>query len=116
MPFNMGGEIGSAALTSSFRVDPDKVLPLKAELQPIHDEVSDFLNFTAQSMTMKPLGADPVSVDTAQAFNENIQSAIEAAWGYLDQLDGVLGALDQAVKTYNFVEDTQVQAFQRGVQ
>ncbi len=113
MPFN---EPVTGPTTSILRVAPEQVLSLKAKLQPIHDEVAEFLQVRAQAMMMEPLGADPVSIDTAQAFNENAQAAIDAAQGFLTQLEGVLSALDQAAKTYNLVEDTNAQAFRQVTQ
>jgi hypothetical protein len=115
MPF-WTGETETSPSTSTLRVDPGQVLQLKAELQPIHDEVEKFLNNKAPSMLMRPLGADPVSSDTADAFNENTQAAIDAAFGYLNELKSVLATLDQAVKTYNLVEDTNTQTFRQGAQ
>jgi len=116
MPFNVTGETSGGPSTSTLRVEPDQVLQLKAELQPIHDEVEEFLNTKAPAMVMQPLGADPVSRETAHAFNENAQAAVDAAFGYLNALKGVLGALDQAAKTYNLVEDTNAQTFRQGAQ
>ena len=110
MPFRQGETI-TASSTSTLRVDPAQVLRLKAELQPIHDEVDRFLQHYGQAMVMRPLGADAVSRETAIAFNENARAALDAARGYMDQLKGVLDALDQAVKTYNLVEDTNVRSF-----
>jgi ElaB/YqjD/DUF883 family membrane-anchored ribosome-binding protein len=115
MPFRPDGST-AVPTTSTLQVDPDQVLQLKAELQPIHDEVENFLRSKAPAMMMQPLGADAVSNETAQAFNENTQAAIDAARGYLDELTKVLGALDQAVRTYNLVEDTNTQAFRQDVQ
>jgi hypothetical protein len=115
MPFWAGGtDTGPSA--STLRVDPAQVLSLKAELQPIHDDIENFLNTKGRAMAVQPPGADPVSSETADAFNENAQSALDAAWGYLAELKSVLGTLDQAVKTYNLVEDTNTQAFRRGIQ
>jgi hypothetical protein len=116
MPFIDTGATGSGPSASTLRVEPDQVLRLKAELQPIYDEVDLFLQNYGQSMVMRPLGADPVSFETAEAFNENAQTAINAARGYMDQLRGVLDALDQAVKTYNLVEETHTQTFRQGAQ
>lgn len=116
MPFIETSATGSGQSASTLRVDPAQVLQLKAELLPIHDDVEEFLNTKGRAMAMRPLGADPVSFETAEAFNENSQSALDAAWGYLRELKGVLGALDQAVKTYNLVEDTNVQTFRQGTQ
>lgn len=113
MPF-LEGRTGTVPSASTLRVDPAQVLQLKAELQPIYDEVEDFLNTRGRSMVVRPLGADPVSFETADAFNENAQSALDAAWGYLAELKRVLSTLDQAVKTYNLVEDTNTQGFRRG--
>jgi hypothetical protein len=116
MPFDPTSATSSGPSTSTLRVDPDQVLQLKAELQPIYDEVRDFLRAKAPAMMMAPLGADPVSSETAQAFNENTQTAIDAAFGYLNELKGVLDALDQAVKTYNLAEDANAQLFRQGIQ
>jgi PE family protein len=115
MPFQPGGtDTGPTA--SSLRIDPAQVLHLKAELQPIHDELETFLNLKGRGMSMQPLGADPVSFDTADLFNVNTQSALDAAWGYIDELKNVLHALDQAAKTYNLVEDANTQAFRQALQ
>jgi hypothetical protein len=113
MPFDWTAT--TATGTSTLRVEPDQVLSLKAELQPIYAEVEDFLYNKGRGMQMQPLGADPVSHETAVAFNENAQAAIDAAWGYLDELKRVLDALDQAAKTYNLVEDTNTQAFRQAL-
>lgn len=118
MPFLTGdtGTQDTAASPSTLRVEPDQVLKLKAELQTIHAEVEEFLYGTGRAMTMRPLGADPVSSETAQAFNENSQAAVDAAFGYLEALGGILDSLDQAAKVYNLVEDTNAQAFRRDAQ
>ena len=113
MPFWTGGT-DTGPSTSALRVDPAQVLQLKGELQPIYDEVDLFLQNYGQSMVMRPLGADAVSRETAESFNENAQAAIGAARGFMDQLRAVLEALDQAVKTYNLVEDTNVRSFRQG--
>lgn len=115
MPFWTGdtGTPDTSAGPSTLRVEPDQVIRLKNELQPVYDEVNDFLRTKAQGMVMRPLGADAVSSDAATAFNENSQAAAEAARGYLDQLKAVLDALDQAVRTYNLTEDDRVQAFRQ---
>jgi hypothetical protein len=115
MPFRPDGST-AVPTTSTLQVDPDQVLQLKAELQPIHDEVENFLRGKGRSMLVQPLGADPVSAETADAFNENSQSAIEAAVGYVRELKGVLDALDQAVQTYNLAEESNSQAFRSVVQ
>lgn len=116
MPFDWRDAADSGPSTSTLRVEPDQVLQLKAELQPIYDEVEKFLSIKGRAMKMQPLGADPVSRETADAFNENAQSALDAAWGYLHELNAVLGALDQAARTYNLVEDTNAQTFRRAAQ
>lgn len=119
MPFNWADETNTGPSTSTLRVEPDQVLHLKAELQGIHDEVEEFLNTKGRAMAMQPLGADPVSYETAYAFNQNAQSALDAAWGYMAELQNVLGALDQAAKTYNLVEDTNAadaEAIRRALQ
>jgi hypothetical protein len=114
MPFRPGGT-DTGPTTSTLRVDPAQVLHLKAELQPIYDEARDFLRSKAPAMMMRPLGADLVSSETADAFNENCQAAIDASRGYLDELKGVLDALDQAARTYDLIEDTNTQAFRQAL-
>jgi hypothetical protein len=109
MPFDWSDAADTGPSTSTLRVEPDQVLQLKTELQPIYDEVEEFLNTQGRAMKMRPLGADPVSYEAAHAFNENAQSALDAAWGYLEALKDVLNALDQAAETYNLVEDTNAQ-------
>jgi hypothetical protein len=116
MPFDWRAATDTGSSTSTLRVEPDQVLQLKAELQLIYTEVEDFLYNKGRNMVMRPLGADPVSHETADAFNENAQSALDAAFGYLGELQGVLNALDQAAKTYNLVEDTNTQTFRQGAQ
>jgi hypothetical protein len=116
MPFDWTDATDAGPSTSTLRVEPDQVLQLKAELQPIYDEVDIFMQNHGQSMVMQPLGADPVSRETAEVFNENAQAAIDAARGYLDSLKGVLDALDRAVETYNLVEGTSAQTFRQGAQ
>jgi len=117
MPFLEQGTSGepmrSLGRVTTMRVDPTMILQLKAELQPIHDEVHDFLVYEAEGMVVRPLGADPVSRETADAFNENSQAAIQAAWGYVDELKNVLDTLDQAARDYNLVEDTNEQTFRQ---
>lgn len=114
MPFRPGGaETGPT--TGTLQVNPAQVLQLKAELRPIYTEVEDFLYNKGRNMMMKALGADPVSVDTADAFNANAQSALDAAYGFLGALEGVLDALDQAGNTYNVVEEVNTHAFRRAL-
>jgi hypothetical protein len=115
MPFDITGAASPGPSTSTLRVEPDQVLQLKAELQPIYDEVERFLNDKAPAMIMRPLGADAVSSDAAEAFNENTKAAIDAAVGYLKELKAVLDALDQAATTYNLVEDTNTQTFRQAL-
>jgi uncharacterized protein YukE len=116
MPFDLTGATNTSTGASTLRVEPEQVLHLKAELQLIHDEVEGFLNTRAQAMAMRPLGADPVSSETADAFNENAHAAIKAATGYQRALEDVLGALTQVAKTYNLVEDTTAQTFRQATQ
>ena len=103
----------SLGRTATMRVDTAMVLQLKAELQPIHDEVYAFLIDDAQAMVVRPLGADPVSRETADAFNENSQTAIDTAWVYLEELKNVIDTLDQAAREYNLVEDTNEQTYRQ---
>jgi hypothetical protein len=103
----------SLGRVSNMRVDPAMILQLKAELQPIHEDVYTFLHNEAEAMVVRPLGADPVSRETADAFNENSRGAIEMAWAYLEELKNTLDTLEQAAKDYNLVEDTNEQTFRQ---
>jgi hypothetical protein len=116
MPFNLTGATDTGPSKSTLRVEPDQVLRLKAELQSVHDEVEQFLLANELAWGVQPLGADPVSRETANAFNENASAAFDAAYGYLDELKAVLDTLDQAAKTYDLVEDTNAQTFRQGNQ
>lgn len=120
MPFmehNASAEpVRSLGRVSTMRVDPAMVTQLRNELQPIYDDVEAFLVDKADAMVVRPLGADPVSRDTAAAFNENSRSAIDAAWGFLKELKSVIDALEQSAKDYAAVEDTNEQTFRRGAE
>lgn len=118
MPFSASaaGAIGAGLGLRTMSVDPDKILQLKAELEPIRDEVETFLNTKGRTMAMRPLGADPVSNETAEAFNENAQAAIDAAWGFRDELTNVVDTLGEAARTYRLVDDTHAQNFRQGDQ
>lgn len=116
MPFWTGETAKPDTGPSTLRVAPDQVLRLKAELQEIYDEVEVFVRRRTPTMMMQPLGADPVSSDAADAFNENTQAAIDATRGYMDALKGVLASLDQAARAYNLVEDANTQTFRQVVQ
>jgi hypothetical protein len=98
---------GQAAL----RVEPDQVRRLKAELESIHHEVEHFLKTRGPTMTILPLGADPVSNETAGAFNENSQTAIDATNGFLTQLQNVIHALDDSAKRYEEIDETHAGAY-----
>lgn len=113
MPFWTGDTAKPDTGPSTLRVEPAQVLKLKNELQDIYDEVEEFVTTKAHSMTMQPLGADPVSSDAARTFNENSQAAANATVGYLNELQAVLDALDQAAKTYNLTEDNHAQSFRQ---
>lgn len=116
MPFVPAGEVGSGLGLATLRVDPDQVVRLKTRLAAIRDKVLNFLVDKRETLNVRPLGADPVSAETAQAFNENAQTAIEAAWGFVDELTQVVDSLDAAVKAYDLVDDTHAQAFRQAGQ
>jgi hypothetical protein len=111
MPFAPGGAVGSGLGMATLHVEPDQVLRLRNRLAAVRDRVENFLRDKAEALNVRPLGADPVSAETAQAFNENAQAAIDAASGFVDELNRVLGSLDQAAKAYNLVENTHAQAY-----
>lgn len=113
MPFDRGSAPGTAASRSTLRVEPQQVLRLKADLQLIRTEVEDFLLNKGRYMAMRPLGADQVSRAAADAFNENSRAALDAAFGYLGELQRVLDALDHVAATYSLVEDTITRTFRK---
>ena len=118
MPFldhNTSAEpVRSLGRVSTMRVDPAMVTQLKNDLQPIYDDVENFLLNKAEAMTVRPLGADRVSRNTAAKFNENSKAAIQAAWGYHGELMRVIATLDRSAKDYTAVEDTHEQTYRRG--
>ncbi|GGM77163.1 hypothetical protein GCM10012275_54760 [Longimycelium tulufanense] len=119
MPFMAAGPDAAGALpdggggTTKLKVQPDKVLQLKRELEDVRDEVQTFLRNEAEGLKARPQGADPVSQDAAKAISENADTAIEVADAYVQRLTAVIDALDQAAKTYGLVEDTNTVDFRQ---
>jgi hypothetical protein len=113
MPFAPTGVTGSGPGTVTLRVDPDQVLRLRDRLDAIRDTVGTFLRDKAHALNVRPLGADPVSAATTRAFNENAESAIHAAKGFVDELKRVVDALDQAAKAYKLTEDIHERVYRR---
>jgi hypothetical protein len=97
---------------ATLRVEPDQILRLKTRLDAIRDEVGSFLRDNRQVLNVRPLGKDPVSDETAQAFNENADAALAAAWGYHHELTRVVDALDEAAKEYKRREEANAQKYQ----
>ncbi|GGM75622.1 hypothetical protein GCM10012275_52900 [Longimycelium tulufanense] len=119
MPFVAAGPGAAGALpdggggTAKLKVQPDRVLDLKRELEDVRDEVRTFLRNEAEGLWVRPQGADPVSLDAAKTINENAQTAVEVAWAYVERLTNVIDALDHAAKTYGLVEDTNTTNLQQ---
>lgn len=113
MPFAPGGAAGTGLGTVTLRVEPGEVIRLRNRLAAVRDQALKFLAENRERLYVRPLGADPVSAQTAQAFNENAQAALDAAWGFHDELTRVVDSLDQAAKAYNLTEDTHEQVYRQ---
>lgn len=113
MPFAPTGVTGSDPGTVILRVDPDQILRLRDRLAAVREHVHEFLVKKSELLDVRPLGADPVSVETANAFNENARSAVEAADGFIDELTHVVEALGEAATAYKLTEDTHEQVYRQ---
>jgi hypothetical protein len=109
------GAVGSGLGMATMVVQPDNLLTLRNDLAAVRDEVQDFLRFEGPLMRVLPPGADPVSKDGAVAFTQNADSAIEAADGYVMELNAVIEALGETAKSYGLVEESTTDTFLRGL-
>jgi hypothetical protein len=116
MPFiqdgGAGGAIGSGLGLATLHVDLDQVVALKAELEAIRDEADEYVSAKREALMVRPLGADPISSDTAEVFTQNGHTAIRAARGYVEELTRVVEALERTAMAYGMVEETGKITFQ----
>jgi hypothetical protein len=121
MPFfaatpDSGGPSAGGLVT--MRVDPGKVLELKARLEAVRDNVAAFFRQQGDNLRTRPLAQDEVSVEAAKIFAENADTAIEVSKQFILQLTSTIDQLGEIAKTYNLVEDinhTAMQQQNRGV-
>jgi len=97
----------------TMRVDPDKVLGLKARLEAVRDIVQNFLKLQGDNLRARPLARDEVSVDAARIFAENADTALAVTKEFVKQLDQSVAQLTGIAKTYNLVEDVNTTAMQQ---
>lgn len=103
----------SAGGPVTMRVEPSKVLGLKARLEAVRDNVQDFLKVEGHNLRARPLARDEVSVEAARIFAENAEIALAVTKQFVDQLNLSIEQLGQIAKTYNLVEDVNITAMQQ---
>lgn len=109
-----GGSAGpSAGGPVTMRVEPDKVLALRARLEAVRDNVRDFLRLEGDNLRARPLAQDEVSVDAARIFAENADTALAVTKEFVDQLNLTIEQLSQIARTYSLVEDVNTTAMQQ---
>jgi hypothetical protein len=118
MPFyaampDRGSTGPSASGPVTMRVEPGKVLGLKARLEAVRDDVQDFLKEEGDNLRARPLAQDEVSVDAARIFAENADTALAMTKEFVKQLDQSISELAAITKTYNLVEDINTTAMQQ---
>lgn len=106
-----GGPSGGGPVT--MRVEPDKVLALRARLKATRAEVDDFLRLHGDNLRARPLARDEVSVDAARIFAENADTALAVTKQFVDQLNLTIEQLSEIARTYNLVEDVNTTAMQQ---
>ncbi|MGW4214656.1 PE family protein [Lentzea sp. NPDC004789] len=95
------------------RVDPGKVLGLKAHLEAVRDNVQHFLRSEGDNLRARPLARDEVSVDAARIFVKNADTALAVATQFVDQLSLTIEQLGQIAKTYHLAEEVNTTAMQQ---
>ncbi|MCP2246353.1 PE domain-containing protein [Lentzea aerocolonigenes] len=109
-----GGSSGpSTGGPVTMRVEPGKVLSLKARLEAVRNSVRDFLKLEGDSLRARPLAQDEVSVDAARIFAENADMALDVTKQFVDQLDLTIDQLSKIARTYNLAEDVNTTAMQQ---
>lgn len=109
-----GGSSGpSTSGPVTMRVEPGKVLGLKARLEAVRNSVRDFLKLEGDSLRARPLAQDEVSVDAARIFAENADMALAVTKQFVDQLNLTIDQLSEIARTYNLVEDVNTTAMQQ---
>jgi hypothetical protein len=97
----------------TMRVEPDKVLDLKARLEAVHDNVDTFFRQQGDNLRARPLAQDDVSVDAANIFAKNADTAIEVGRQFVLELEKTVEQLGEIARTYSLVEDVNRTAMQQ---
>jgi hypothetical protein len=116
MPFMAsGGGAGAPASAGpvTMQVEPGQILALKARYEAVRDTVRDFLENQRENLRGRPVADDDVSRDAASTFADNAAMAIDVTAKFISQLNLSIDQLDQAVKTYNLVEDVNTVTMQQ---
>lgn len=108
-----GSDRPSAGGPVTMRVDPGKVLGLKAHLEAVRDNVQHFLRSEGDNLRARPLARDEVSVDAARIFVKNADTALAVATQFVDQLSLTIEQLGQIAKTYHLAEEVNTTAMQQ---
>jgi hypothetical protein len=108
------GKIGSALPPAILVVQPDQVLRLKHRLEARREKVLDFIRVETDKLTnVPPPGADPCSARVAGALGQNGQAAVDAMSGFVDELTRLIDSLDEAVRLYRLVEESNTNTLGR---
>ena len=95
-------------------VDPDKVLLLKRGVEEERDRVRGWISRNRTRLnSVDPPGADPCSKETAKILAQNGEAALDAASGYVAQLQKMAQALDDIAKAYKLTEDHNTRRLER---
>src|SRR4051812_12526282 len=107
----MPTEQGGPAVT--MRVQPEEVVRLKTRLEAVKESVETFIQDNRRSLVGAPLAEDEVSQDAAKDFADNAESAVNVTRQFIDQLNLTIANLEQAVTSYNLVDDTHATDMQQ---
>lgn len=111
----VGGPVGTGLPVARLIVDPEQVLALRQGIEQEYRRVEKWLYDNHPRLnTVPPPGTDPCSDGSAEALGENGQAAVDAAWGYLNQLRSVVDALSEIAHDYRLAEDENAGAFGGG--
>lgn len=113
-PTAVGGEIGSGLPAARLVVDPDKMPALQRGFEDEAERIRDWLQTNRYRLSdVPPPGEDPCSKATVRALGENGQSALDAAWGCVEQLKQVAAALGEIARAYGVMEEDNTGKFRR---
>lgn len=94
-------------------ITPDRLVALKVKYEQVYDSVRDFLTDQETNLRGGPLADDDVSQGAATVFEQNAEAAISATNLFLKELESNITQLDQAVRTYEGVENGNAAAMQQ---